>query len=196
LFAANSSRLGKHEPGVIRYLLKQIENNAYDDTCTLIIRPHPNDSGWQERFGEFASHNQVVLQEQQKGQLEMLGSMLYHADVVIASQGSITVDAVGMDARVINIAFDGDLQDVPYYKSVRRMYELDNYRPVVESGGVDIVEDYAELDEAIKACLDDPKRKTHSRQQLRSILLEPFDGLASARIVSTICQIAGTERCG
>jgi hypothetical protein len=196
LFAANSSRLGGHEPGVIRHLVRQIESNAYGCACTLIIRPHPSDSDWQRRFGQFALHKRVVLQEQQKGQLEVLASMLYHADVVIASQGSITVDAVGMDACVVNIAFDGELQDVPYYKSVRRMYELDHYRPVVESGGVDIVSDYAELDRAIKACLDDPARKARSRKQLRGILLDPFDGRASERIVSTICQMAETERCG
>jgi hypothetical protein len=193
LFAANSSRLGKHEPDIIRHLIGQIEDNVYGDNCTLIIRPHPSDSDWQRRFGQFASHSRVVLQKQQKGQLETLANMLHHTDVVIASQGSITVDAIGMDVCVVNIAFDGDLQDVPYYESVRRMYELDHYRPVVESGGVDIVSDYAELDRAIKACLETPTRKAHARKQLRDILLEPFDGRASERTVSTICRMAGAE---
>jgi hypothetical protein len=123
------------------------------------------------------------------GRLDHLANLLYHADVLLASQGSISLDAAALDTCVINIAFDGDLE-VDHFASIRRWYEMDHYAPVVRSGGTRMVSSYEELDRAIIDYLRNPDKDRLGRDRLRQEQLEPFDGQASERLVKLIVKEA------
>jgi hypothetical protein len=189
LFAANPYRLGRHEPDIIRHIRKQMQQGVYGLPCTLLVRPHPLDTDWQQRLGIFHNPPDVIVQPAETGRLSHLTNLLYHADVLLASQGSISLDAMALDTPIINIGFDGDL-NVTYYDSVRRYYEMDHYASVVASGAVCLVESYTELDTAIQDCLHNPDINRTQRDQLRQDLLEPFDGYASQRLVQSILNQA------
>jgi hypothetical protein len=157
--------------------------------CTLMIRPHPKDNKWESRFRDALDFDHVVIEPSEWGRLEHLSDLMRHADVVVASQGSITMDAVAQDTCVINVCFDGDL-DVPENESVRQWYLMDHYRSVMETGGVWLVNDFEELDEALIAYLERPEIKAAERERLREIQLEPMDGSASKRIASAITRLS------
>lgn len=186
LFAANSSRLGAHEPSIIAHVSRQIDTDTvYGYPCSLIIRPHPRDSEWQTRFSQLHNPPQVVALPAEKGRLDFLTNLLAHASITLASSGSIALDSVALDTPVINIGFDGDLE-ADYYNSALRFCETDHYANVIKSGGVRLVKSYQELDEAIMAYLKDPALNSNGRQRLRNEQLEPFDGHASERIFNLI----------
>jgi CDP-glycerol glycerophosphotransferase (TagB/SpsB family) len=189
VFAANSERLGRHEPSVVEYMAKRIVEGAYGSDCTLLIRPHPKDGNWERRFRYVVELDGVVVESPDWGRLDHLSTLMRHADVVVASQGSITMDAVAQDTCVINIGFDGNV-DVPENESVRKWYLMDHYRTVMETDGVWLVDDFGELDTALAAYLENPELKSLGRKKLRAEQLEPMDGKASMRVASTILDIA------
>ncbi len=186
LFGANSKRLGPHEPDISRHLSQQVAQGIFG-ACTLLIRPHPKDHTALERYSQFHSPPYVIVQPPEEGRLDYLASLLSHADVVIASQGSISLDAIALGSCVVNIAFDGNLKP-EHYASIKRWYELDHYLPVVECGGVQLVENYHALDQAIVTYLENPETHQAGRDCVHRTQLEPFDGKASQRLVDLMLE--------
>ena len=192
VFAANSERLGCHEPSVVEHLAGRINDGTFQHSCTLLVRPHPKDGNWKNRFGSVLGCENVLVEPPEWGRLKHLGSLMRHADVVVASQGSITMDAAALDTCIVNIGFDGGME-VPATESVRNWYRMDHYKTVLETGGVWLVDDFDELDVAVNAYLNDPGLKSIERQRLRTDQLEPMDGSASRSIVNIIADTASAH---
>ncbi len=189
LFGANTPRLGPHEPGIARHLAAGVVKNRYGRPCSLVIRPHPRDKDWMERFAGLQDPPHVLVQGAEMGRLQHLTNLLRHADILVASSGSICLDAVALDTCVVNLAFDGDLR-MDHFESVRRWYEMEHFAAVVRTGGTRLVEGYDELDSAIVTYLNDPDTDREGRKRLRQEQLEPLDGHASERLVSIIVREA------
>ena len=189
LYAANSERLGKHEPGLVDYLAEKVVAKFYGEKVALVVRPHPRDGNWKNRFAPNHSSPEVIVQTAEDGRLDYLAGLLSAADILISTQGSVSLDAVAMDTCVINVAFDGHLQR-HFSESVKRWYEMDHYAAVVETGGVWVVNNFQELDEAIKGYLADSTKDSSERKALRQQQLEPFDGKASKRVVGVFERVA------
>ena len=188
VYTGNAARLGAHEPSLVKHLAQAIKQGKYGDNIHLIIRPHPQDVDWKNRYhevNETSSLSDVVtLMPAEMGKIETMVNTLLHADIVLATQGSISLDAAALDKKIINIAFDGEL-DRNYTESVERWYEMDHYLPVVQSGGVAIVNSFGELDDKIILLLsEDPL--IEGRKQLRALELEPFHGDSSLRQVNAM----------
>lgn len=187
LLGANSARLGPHEPGIAQALASRLAQDPAWGDVTLVIRPHPNDNAWQERLGHLAAPPGVLVLPAEWGRLDFLANLLAHSQVLLASAGTICLDAIALDTCTIGLGFDGDLE-VPPAQSVRRWYELDHYRPVVASGGLRLVESRQELWEALAAYLADPGRDAQGRARCRAEQLEPLDGQASRRLAQALAQ--------
>ncbi len=187
LYAGNAARLGAHEPSVVEHIAKNISQGNYGD-AHLLIRPHPQDVDWQNRYQGVDKNspyaNFVTVMPSEMSNIKTMVNTLSHADIVMATQGSISLDAAALDKKIINIAFDGSLTR-SYTESVKRWYEMDHYLPVVESGGVSIVDNFLSLDEAIKTLINKDPQKA-GRARLREIELEPFCGDSSARQVQAM----------
>ena len=186
VFAGNSERLGKHEPSIVRHIVNEIEANRFGEHVHLLVRTHPNDHQWQQRYGHGIGLDKVTVMPAGMGDLPLLANTLKHSAMVIASQGSISLDAAAFDRHVINIGFDGDLQ-LDYHQSAQRYYEMDHYLPVVESGGVCVVDSFGALNDAIVEGLSGANKYAKGRQALRDLELEPLDGRASSRLAMLIC---------
>jgi hypothetical protein len=189
LYAANSERLGPHEPSIAAHLARGVQENYFGPDVSLVIRPHPNDYEWNWRFGGLHAPPRVVALPNESDRLDFLASLLKYSSVVMASTGTVLLDAVALDTCAVNIAFDGDLK-VDFYKSIQRWSELDHYRPVIESGALAMAESFADLEDSISAYLDDPAKDSAGRAQCRNEQLEPFDGKSSKRLVEMIHKMA------
>ena len=198
LYGTYNRRLGADEPAIARHVAQRVSEGAFGQRVILLIRPHPKDREWRERFGTLDSIDRVqVLPSSQYGtsseetpdrpdkDMRFLINLLAHSDVVLNGPGTLALDAVAFDKPTVNIGFDGD-RSLRYEHSIRFRYDFDHYAPVIETGGTWLVESYDELDAAVRAYLADPTRHAEGRQRLRDQYLEPLDGRASARIADAI----------
>ena len=195
LLGANSARLGPHEPGIAAHLAAHLARDPATRDVTLVIRPHPNDNQWQERFGFLHDPPQVLVLPAEWGRLDFLANLLHHAEVLLATGGTIHLDAMALDTCAVAIGFAGDLDGRPEHQ-VKHWYEMDHYRPVLESGGVRLAASFAELDQAVDAYLADPGLDSQERQRCRQEQLEPLDGGASRRLVELMAQEARRAAAG
>jgi hypothetical protein len=92
----------------------------------------------------------------------------------------MSIDAAAFDKPVINLAFDG-YEKLPYIKSVRRLYDLEHYVPVVKSGGVRLAYNEKELIEWINKYLENPSLDRVGRKRMLEEQCYKFDGKSTAR---------------
>jgi len=185
LFAGNSERLGAHEPAISREVANAVTRKRFGNNVMLIVRPHPNDQHWRDRFADLHNPPQVQVQQAEWGNLAGLNDTLQHSAVVIASQGSITLDAIAVDKPVVNIAFDHGVKRSESWE-VKRFYEMDHYKDVVRDGAARIVYSMDEMLLAIETYLKNPSIDKPARKKTRDRILEPLDGQSSRRLVEEI----------
>ena len=185
LFGASTKRFGRHEPSVLRYILRQREAGVYGPEIALVIRAHPGDHNWQERLAEFQGLDNVIVEPPNYTDRTHLTNLLHHADIVMSTAGTICLDAVAFDTCAISIAFDGEVQQTSN-EGAAIFYQSEHYASVIKTGGTRLVESFADLDQAILNYLNDPQQDADKRLALRALHLEPFDGKAGERLVHTI----------
>ncbi len=184
LFAANAPRLGLHEPEVFRDLITRRQAGALPPDVVLVCRCHPQDRDWHRRWGWAVGIEGVIVEPPDLGPLEHLAALVRHASVVLASAGSINLDAVALDTPTIGMAWeDGRL---PYWDRSARAYELEHLVGLRTSRGMMFARD---LDELVSCCsryLADRDADADARAELRQRYLYRLDGKAAARLVAEI----------
>ena len=166
-------RLGSHEPSIAEYIAKNIlpKHDAY-----LIIRGHPYDETYYDRYGEIGKLPGVILckgkrySEIKSIEIDdqiILYSILKNCDLLICSATTLTLDAIRFNKPVINIGFDGNLK-IPAAASVLKKYTYTHYAPLLTSGGIDLVKSFAELETSIDSLLAHPEIKTEGIKKSRN----------------------------
>jgi len=125
------------------------------------------------------------LASQATDDLTILLNLMGHADIVINSGSTLTLDAIAFDTPVINIAFDGRRNSASD-KTITYRYEYDHFSPIVQKRGSKLVRSYEELDTAIMDYFAHPWLDREGRAAIRREQLEPFDGLSCERIYKAI----------
>lgn len=188
LVGAYAQRLGVHEPEMCRRLGECIRDGAFGARVTLYIRCHPLDTQWQRRLQPLHDPPWVVVEPPERGRLEHLARLLAHAEVVIASAGTISLDAVALDTPAIAVAFEDER--LPYYERPVRRYDMEHYAAVVETKGVRLVSSQTALEAAVVTAMQCRQTDSAARAALRSAHLDPLDGQAAARIAAAIAAAA------
>lgn len=112
-----------------------------------------------------------------------LADLLYHSDVVIAFASTLAIDAVVFDKPIIFVGFDGNTSR-PYWKSVRRYYDVDHQRSILETGGIKLAENLSELEKYTKEYLNNPELDNAGRQKIIEERCWKLDGKSSERLAN------------
>lgn len=189
LFGAYGERLGAHEPGIARLLASAVHDGRFGDDVSLVIRPHPLDTGWERSFGRLHAPPEVVVAPAGLGGVAELTDLLRHAAVVLATAGTICIDAVAVDTPAIGIGFaPGDL---PALDDPAPLLNQEHYREAVETGGVEVACGPVQLLDLVHAALCSPASSAEGRRRLRERLLEPLDGRAAVRVAAAVREVVG-----
>ena len=195
LFGANppARRLGAHEVDVVAGLAQRVAAGAFGEDTTLVVRAHPLDTSWSDRFGMLHRPPLVVVDPPDSENLRRLAGLLAQSAVVIATAGTILLDAAALDSGAIGLAYTSDdnarVSDRP-----ERLFETEHFRAVVETGGVSIADSRAELEVLIQKHLEDSSFGAAGRAELRRRHLEPLDGRASERLIDIVVATATAAR--
>ena len=189
LFAANPGRLGDDEPEIAAQLAQALNAGRYGQSVRLHLRCHPNDRHWRERFGGLDGHPGVHLEPPGDADIVKLANLIRHAEIVVASAGSINLDAAALDTPTVGLAWEN--ASVPYWDRQARAYEIEHLAAVVGSQHLPVARDLMELEGMIQEALDDRSSRAAGRQALRARFIEPLDGRASARVAAQIIDMVG-----
>lgn len=179
LFAANTERLGGHEPDVVRHLADRLTARP-GKPLRVVLRPHPRDVNWQARFSHLAGLGVIVLPAQQD-ELNWLASLLANTEMTICTGGSIALDAMAFDKPVVSLTSNCGLGPLGR-EDIGIWLQADHVRRLLGMGGVRAAASLDALDDAVSAYLADPGLDAAARRMTRQTFLEPFDGRASARL--------------
>ncbi len=118
-----------------------------------------------------------------------LANSLYHADVVVNVDSTLTLDATALGKPAILVGFDGD-RHLPYKQSIAFIYEREHYQNVLMTGGVVLTHSLQELVEEIKSVIADPHAyRSSERAELGRRLLYTTDGHAGARMGKAVLEL-------
>jgi len=189
LLAAYSARLGQGEPSIAQHIADGISEGRYgEEEVTLVIRSHPADFSFLERFSSLADHPKVRLYvtpsvrtfdlKEQRNDLAFLHGLMARADLVACGSGTIALEAVCLDKPVINLRFDGR-EVLPLPISARSHFDSDHYQCFLGLNATSVVDSFDELDHEIVAALNFPAGRSQARAEARRVYAE-WDSVPSA----------------
>lgn len=123
-----------------------------------------------------------------KDDVEHLANVLHHAELVICTDSTLTLDATASDRPVILISYDGN-RTLPYKQSIAFIYEREHYKNVIKTRGVQIAKSHDELLLAINTVLENPEYLRAEREELKRQLLYRNDGMSSDRVAQAILEM-------
>ncbi len=183
LMGAYPERLGHHEPALCAALARVLETQ---EKCALVIRCHPLDTKWKERFYPLHRPPATIVIPPEIDKLERMADQIRHSAVVLSSAGTILLDAVALDTPAVAIALENERE--PYYDRVARRYDMEHWASVVRTGGLPIGRSLEEISPIIVATLADRNRDVEGRRRLRAEHLDPLDGRSGERLVTAIAE--------
>ncbi|MEQ1789883.1 MAG: hypothetical protein ABL857_05505 [Rickettsiales bacterium] len=186
LCGAYSQRLGAHEPEIFEYIARSIELGELDKSLYLYIRAHPLDNDWQSRLLPLKKYSSVIIEPPSLGNIEHLSQLLRHSSVVLASAGTILLDAIAHDKPAIALA-SGSVDLMETDSHIQGRYEMEHLSALMETGAIIKATDDMMLLDAIKNILQHPEQHKEEREFVRKNWLEPLDGNVSQRIADAIC---------
>jgi hypothetical protein len=122
----------------------------------------------------------------------LLTNTLRHAGVGVNIASTISLELCMFDKPVINVAYPPPHLDQTMEFDYTRYYDFEHYRPIVESGAIEMAYSEGELRGKIIEALKRPEKRAAERAALlRSFFGESLDGRSSSRVAQTLIKILG-----
>ena len=204
LYAVGSPNFLQESHGAIE-LAKRIQRGVLGDV-QMLVRPHPihDNSEMASTFRPFAP--QVVLQQtaeagtsliarsQDESHIREWVNTFRHADVVVNLSSTATVDAAIFDRPVVNLDFDPE-PNSPNQELVKDVNHFwTHFKPVAESGGIWLVNDYEEMTNAIQTYLRKPELHREKRRWIVKYVCGYNDGRCGERMARAVLDFAHAKR--
>jgi UDP-N-acetylglucosamine:LPS N-acetylglucosamine transferase len=189
LVMGNTPTNAPYEGRFVERLVAWWEENARD-RFQLLVRPHPRDKEWRERFGG-AARDGVHVQEASYRDLEDLAALLQHGDVVVCNAGTILVDALVNDRPAVCVLYDEGAPPGESWAAKNVIGE--HYRQLAASGAFHTAETFEEVVAGIERSLADPGELAEARRRAVRDVVGEVDGHAAERVVDAVVRVAGTR---
>lgn len=196
LFAPAGSILSDTDWQLCEILKRAFSEKKLPDDLHFLVRNHPGCLPKLEKF-EADSHFTIEwpgtgfkdinykYRELSPDDARHLIDSLYHSQLVISVNSTITIDALPFDKPQIIIEFDG-WETKPYIESVRRYHDEDHMRKYLNTGAAKVVLRAQELYDAINQYLENPALDREQRKLAMGQQLYYLDGDSGKRIAEFI----------
>lgn len=196
VYAIGSPNFLKEHHGAV-HMAKRVADGHLGNV-QLVVRPHPiHDNAEMKKL--FDPYRPTVrLQEtpnagkaltkrtQDDTQIIEWVNTFKYADVVVNLSSTVTIDAAIFDKPVVNLDFDPQpgQADQQLIKDVNHKWT--HFRPIAESGGVWLVNDFREMEDAIRTYLEKPFLHREERKWIVNYVCGFADGKCGERMASSI----------
>jgi CDP-glycerol glycerophosphotransferase (TagB/SpsB family) len=188
----------------VTYLAEKVAGGELGDV-QLLVRPHPIHDNAKDSFLLRKFAPRVMVQQtsragtavnarsQDENQITEWVNSFRHADVVVNLSSTAAVDAALFDRPVVNLDFDPQ-PGQPNQALVKDInHQWTHFKPVAESGGLWLVNNFNEMIEAIKTYLTNPELHRDGRKWIAEFVCEYLDGLCGERMARAVIDF--TQAC-
>lgn len=199
VYAAMGSWIVMYEKEIIAELAEIVGQGVLNHDSQLLVRLHPAYKSEDELLknipnitidrpgnSNFDSNPWRADFEFEAKDTKRLVNTLIHADVCINSGSTMTIDAAALGCPVININYDAVDEEVPFERSAKRLLVKEHYLPILESGGVSVVDSKQELVNSINAYYADREKDAAGRSRIVRENCYKIDGQSGYRIAKVI----------
>lgn len=187
------------EPEIVEQIADILREIAEDKRPQLLVRIYPKDLTG--RFEPLKNRRRDILFPKVAWESQWLTPMyedsydlvnsLRHAALGINVASTVSLELCMFDKPVINVGYNPPGVDETVL-SYRDYYDFDHYKPLVESGAVQVAHRPEELKMLIRTALSDPRARQRERQNLVSKMFgKTLDGQSSSRVARTLLEVAG-----
>lgn len=199
--AMSAPRYGPYEIDIVEWLAARVSAGVYGEDVSLVVRPHPQnvhgymaDRNWLPRIDALRglpgvsvlyprmNKDSGVLFSIDEADMDEFTRTLAGAAVVLNSGSTVSLDAMMTDRPVVLTSFDAG-REPGYWFSARRLKDYRHLADLITCGGIRVTENYAELDAAVRAYLDDPSLDRPARQRTVEHYCLATDGRSTERAV-------------
>jgi hypothetical protein len=172
------------EGGFFARLVEWWAASGADERFSFLFRPHPRDGEWRERFAAALDRPGTAVQEPSHTDIEVLATLLQHADAVVSNAGTVLLDALVNDRPAVCVLYDEGAPDGESWavKSVIGEHYVD----VATSGAFHEARSFEEVAAGIERCLADPNELAAERRAVAEKVVGPIDGHSADRVVDAI----------
>lgn len=189
------------EPEIVEEIADMLKETGGENTPQLLVRVYPKDTTG--RFDELKKCRKDILfpkiawekawQTPKPEDSFALVNTLRHAAFGINVASTISLELCMFDKPVINVGYNPlsvDEKELSY----ATYYNFDHYRPVVESGAVEVAYNREQMRELIRQAIDEPQRRVSERNKLiRKMFGKTLDGKSAHRVARVLLEIAKTK---
>ncbi|MAJ84364.1 MAG: hypothetical protein CBC30_04905 [Chloroflexi bacterium TMED70] len=198
-FATNRPHRGIGEESIIHHICENIALGIYPaKDISLVLRSHPHDKTFMERFKEFKKYPFVRLFNSSqisnfdpiefRDDMIKVNLLLKKSKLVICGQSTFAIDSACTDTPIINISFEGDV-NINEKLSVKNRYNVDHYQKLISYNGTKLVDDFDSLDNSIEEYLIDPAIDNDGRKLISKKFAGFSDKSSSEKITERILKI-------
>ncbi len=184
LVTGNTETNAPYEPRFLERLVQWWCETGSDQRFSLIFRPHPKDTNWQQRFASLAGIPNLYIQPPSYTDMDVLALMLQHVDCVVTNAGTVLLDSLVNDRPVICVLYDEGAPKNEQY--ARKNVIGEHYRELVGSGAFYRAESFEEVARAIEQCLAWPDEHAEARRLVAKKVVGVVDGEAAERVVQAM----------
>jgi hypothetical protein len=188
LVAGNTPTNAPYEARFVERLVGWWRDNAAD-RVSLLLRPHPRDARWEERFAAARGLEGAHVQPASFTDMEVLATLLQHAGCVVANAGTILLDALVNDRPSVCVVYDEGAPPGEAWAEKNVLGE--HYRELMASGAFVLAGTFEAVTAGIERSLADPGELADERRRVVRDVAGEVDGHAADRVVDAILEVAG-----
>ena len=161
----------------------------------LLFRPHPVDRyEWSKRFATALEAEGIAVQAPSYTDMDVLATLLRHADCVVANAGTILLDALVNDTPAVCVLYDEGAPPGESWAAKNVIGE--HYRELIASGAFLRAERFEEVVAGIERSLAEPGELASARRKIVRSVVGEIDGRAAERIVAAIADAVAIRPSG
>lgn len=200
VYALGSPNFLKELHGAVEFI-RRIADSSVDDV-QILVRPHPMffDGTELKVFEELSANvrlqrcggngKPLVDQVQTTSEVRDWVNTFRHADVVVNLSSTVAIDAAIFDRPVVNLDFDPE-PGQPNQELIKDInHKWTHFKPIAESGGVWLVNNYEEMIEAVRTYLKHPELHKSERRWIAEYVCGHLDGKCGDRMAEAILDFA------
>ena len=151
---------------------------------SLLLRPHPRDRQWRERFGAAFDREGAYVQEPSYTDMETLATLLQHGDCVVANAGTILLDSLVNGRPAVCVLYDEGAPPGESWAVLNTVGE--HYKQLMESDAFYRAKRFEDVVAGIERALARPDELAEERRRVARDVVGEVDGRASERVVEAI----------